>query len=143
MDSSGLVDTVSRFRLNGRYLAYVHESHDFRYMSGSIRVTVVDLRSGRQHSAGCRLASPSVGIDDPLTVTHLVLTAGGTAAWQETARPTPSAPVSDYVSKLDRRGRRRTLEIAPLRTIGGLRLSRGKIARWTSGGVPRSIRLEP
>ena len=104
VDSSGLVDTVSRFRLNGRYLAYVHESHDFRYMSGSIRVTVVDLRSGRQHSAGCRLASPSVGIDDPLTVTHLVLTAGGTAAWQETARPTPSAPVSDYVSKLDRRG---------------------------------------
>jgi hypothetical protein len=50
---------------------------------------------------------------------------------------------SDYVSKLDREGRRRTLEIAPLGTIKGLRLSRGRIARWSSGGVPRSIRLEP
>jgi hypothetical protein len=143
LDIGGVLDTVSRFRLNGRQLAYVYESRDYRYMTGSISVSVVDLRTGRGRSARRELPSAAIGSGDPLTVTHLIVTARGTAAWQETARATAGSPVSDYVSKLDRTGRRRTLEIAPLGSVKGLRLSGGKIARWTTAGVPRSSRLEP
>ncbi len=76
-------------------------------------------------------------------MTHLVLTARGTAAWQQSARPTPSSEIADYVSKLGPDGRRRTREVAPRGTIAGLRLVRGTIATWTSGAVTHSEKLDP
>ena len=47
------------------------------------------------------------------------------------------------MSKLGRDGRRRTLDVAPRGTIAWLRLVRGTVATWTSGGVERKRAAGP
>ncbi len=132
----------SRFRLAGRYVAFVATDVD-HYNAKSIAIVLVDLRSGRQEGSQVGNTSGDLG-QDKLDLKSFVVSPRGWVAWRsryETGVPgTP--PSTERVELNDARGQR-LLESGPLGSLGGPAIAGPRKVTWTRDGATKSARAYP
>jgi len=140
----GVSTTATRFRLGGRFVAFVVTSLD-HYGGRQASITAVDLggHRGRQTtSVGDGQVGGPGGPERPLVVRGLKLSSSGVVAWIVRSNLSYFGPQVDRLGTFAPSLSQRVLDISAPGSLTHVVLQ-DRILRWVSGGASRHRSLSP